>query len=60
MTRQKLMRLIPAFALAAAVAFGQTIPRPAPDFFVTLPTGKKVALSDYKGKVILLAGLLTT
>lgn len=60
MTRNKLIRLIPAFALAASAAFGQTIPRPAPEFSVTLPTGKKVALSDYKGKVIVLAGLLTT
>lgn len=54
------MRLIPAFALVAAVAFGQTTPRPAPDFSVTLPTGKKVSLSDYKGKIVILAGLLTT
>lgn len=54
--------LIPALAFlaASAVAFGQAVPRPAPDFSVMLPTGKKVTLAEYKGKVIILAGLLTT
>jgi cytochrome oxidase Cu insertion factor (SCO1/SenC/PrrC family) len=46
--------------LTAAALFGQDVPRPAPAFSVTLPSGKAVSLTDYKGKVILLAGLLTT
>ncbi len=52
--------LFPVLMLTAAALFGQTVPRPAPEFSVLLPTGKKVSLTDYKGKVILLAGLLTT
>ena len=46
--------------LSAATLVGQEIPRPAPPFSVQLPTGKSASLADYKGKVILLAGLLTT
>lgn len=52
-------RLILAL-LAAVALLGQDIPRPAPPFSVTLPDGRAASLSDYKGKVVLLAGLLTT
>jgi hypothetical protein len=52
-------KLALSLVLTAAL-FGQTIPRPAPEFSVLLPTGKKISLTDYKGKVILLTGLLTT
>jgi hypothetical protein len=46
--------------LAASQLPGQELPRPAPPFSVQLPTGKAVSLTDYKGKVIVLAGLLST
>ena len=55
---KKLILLLPL--LTAAALPGQELPRPAPPFSVHLPTGKAVTLSDYKGKVIVLAGLLTT
>lgn len=47
-----------AFGFAAAQ--GQTIPRPAPPFSIDLVTGKKIWLTDYKGKVVVFAGVLTT
>jgi hypothetical protein len=46
--------------LPAATLMGQVVPRPAPEFSVLLPTGKKAALTDYKGKVVVLVGILTT
>jgi cytochrome oxidase Cu insertion factor (SCO1/SenC/PrrC family) len=46
--------------LTGAALMGQEIPRPAAPFSLTLPDGRAVSLSDYKGKVVLLAGLLTT
>ena len=55
---KRLILLLPLFT--AAALNGQDIPRPAPAFSVMLPSGKAVSLSDYKGKVILLSGLLTT
>ena len=55
---KRLILLLPL--LTAAAIPGQEIPRPAPPFSVQLPTGKAVSLTDYKGKVVLLAGLLTT
>lgn len=47
-------------ALAGMIAQGQTIPRPAPPFSIDLVTGKKIWLTDYKGKVVVFAGVLTT
>lgn len=55
---KRLILLLPL--LTAAVLTGQEVPRPATPFSVMLPSGKAVSLSDYKGKVILLSGLLTT
>jgi peroxiredoxin len=49
-----------AFAVMTFVAQGQTIPRPAPPFSIDLVTGKKIWLTDYKGKVVVFAGVLTT
>ena len=51
--------LIPALAAASSL-FAQTTPRVAPDISILLPSGKKVSIDDYRGKVVLLAGLVTT
>jgi len=60
----KMNRLAAAAAslmlMPGALMMGQVVPRPAPEFSVLLPTGKKVALTDYKGKVVVLVGILTT
>ena len=51
--------LIPAL-VAASSLFAQTLPRVAPELSVLLTSGKKISIDDYRGKVILVAGLLTT
>jgi len=52
-------------ALAATVmllgpAFGQEIPRPAPDYTIHLSDGGQVQTGQYTGKVVLLAFMATT
>lgn len=47
-------------ALGALPLGAQDVPRPAPDFEVMLPEGRRVKLSDYKGKVVAFAGVVTT
>ena len=46
--------------LAVSQLRRQELPRLAPPFSVQLPSGKAASLADYKGKVIILAGLLST
>jgi hypothetical protein len=45
--------------LLASAAFAVNLPRPAGDVTIRLPFGQKL-LSEYKGKVIVLAFILTT
>jgi len=45
-------------SLAAATA--QQLPRKAPDWMIGTTDGKSIALSQYKGKAVLLAFILTT
>lgn len=44
----------------AAVAMAADVPRPSPDFAVMLNGGQQMPLSQYKGKVCVLAFILTT
>jgi peroxiredoxin len=47
--------------LSASAAFAaQTVPRPSPEFVINYPGGKQALLSQYKGKVVLLAVIFTT
>ncbi len=55
MKRRHLLAALGALPLAAA-----DVPRPSPDFEVTLLSGQKVKLSQYKGKVVAFACVLTT
>ena len=55
MKRRHLLAALGALPLAAA-----EVPRPAPEFEVALPDGRKAKLSDYKGKVLAFACVLTT
>lgn len=41
-------------------AFAATVPRPAPDFSFSLPTGQTISLADYRGKVVVVEILMTT
>ena len=56
------VRAIAAFlGLSLCALFAeQTVPRPSPEFVITYPGGKQALLSQYKGKVVLLAFIFTT
>jgi peroxiredoxin len=49
-----------AGSLWPAVLPAAEIPRAAPDLAIPLPNGKQVKISDYRGKVLCLAFILTT
>ncbi len=53
-------RIILLLAAAALLATGAQLPRKAPDFSINMNGGKTVRLSDYKGKAVVLAFILTT
>jgi hypothetical protein len=57
-----IMRLchVLAFTLVAGLAFAQQVPRPAREFAISMNSGSQVLLSQYSGKVIVLAFLYTT
>ena len=42
------------------MAFAQEIPRPAPEFVINMPNGSQVLLSQFNGKIVLLALLGAT
>jgi peroxiredoxin len=46
--------------LAAAIAGAAEVPRPSPDFAVNMVGGQQIPVSRYKGKVCVLAFILTT
>ena len=47
-------------SLAAAMAVAAEIPRPSPDFAINMNGGQQIDVSQYKGKVCVLAFILTT
>ncbi len=53
-------RALPLLLCLASLAPGATIPRPAPDFAVDLTDGSQIRLSQYRGKVVVMAFILTT
>ncbi|MFN0103447.1 MAG: hypothetical protein ACKV2U_15320 [Bryobacteraceae bacterium] len=58
---RKLFLTASAGALFGASAlWGQVIPRPAGELALQLPTGNKIMLSQFKGKGVVLAMMLTT
>lgn len=46
--------------LAGLAAYGQTVPRPAGEFAIKMPNGQTTLLSQYAGKVVVLAFISTT
>ena len=54
------LRTISVLALFAAAISAAPLPRQAADFTATLPGGKQLRLSDYRGKVICLEFIFTT
>jgi hypothetical protein len=57
---KKLLLLSALAACLGVSAVGAEIPRPAPDLTIPLPGGKQVKLADYRGKVLIVAFILTT
>jgi hypothetical protein len=55
MTRRTMLTALGGMPLMAA-----DLPRTAPEFEVALTNGRKLKISDYKGKVLVFAGILTT
>lgn len=49
-----------AWCWLAASAYGASVPRPAPDFKINLDARTQISLSQYKGKVVALAFVLTS
>jgi peroxiredoxin len=47
-------------ALSALALQAATIPRPAPDFTIVMKGAKPIQVSQYRGKVVILAFILTT
>jgi len=43
-----------------AVSIAQEVPRPAGEFVISMNDGSQVLLSQYSGKVVLLAFMFTT
>jgi peroxiredoxin len=56
------LRTFVCFAIASStwVANGADVPRPSPDFAINIIDGPQIKVSDYKGKVCVLAFILTT
>ena len=52
-------KLCVVFWLLASLAAGATVPRPSPDFAISLTDGKQIHPSQYQGKVVVLAFILT-
>jgi peroxiredoxin len=51
--------LFSAIALLAPLAHAADLPRPAPDLAINLGQGKQLKLSQYKGKIVVVAFILT-
>jgi cytochrome oxidase Cu insertion factor (SCO1/SenC/PrrC family) len=60
MPNRALFRTLAVVSLAAAVASAADVPRPSPDFEIGMNSGEPIRISQYKGKVCVLAFILTT
>jgi thiol-disulfide isomerase/thioredoxin len=52
--------LLGALTLSALSLTAAQVPRPAPEYAITLPNGQHELLTKHKGKVVMLAFILTT
>ena len=55
-----MLRRVLLVLLAASCALAQHLPRKAPEWKIDAPGGKPIALSQYTGKAVLLAFILTS
>jgi thiol-disulfide isomerase/thioredoxin len=59
-TRKASAWLLCCLLAITALASGATIPRKSPEFAITMMDGKQLLMSQYHGKVVVLACILTT
>ncbi len=57
---RRIATLIAVSGILLTQAFAQEVPRPAPEFVINMPNGSQVLLSQFNGKIVLLAFMLTT
>ena len=55
----RLITALTLLALAAASVHAAQLPRPSPDFAINLGPGKQARISQYKGKTVVVAFILT-
>ena len=55
----RVMAALTLLAMAAAAARAAQLPRPSPDFAINLGQGKQIHISQYKGKTLVVAFILT-
>src|ERR1022692_1392114 len=55
----RLPTLLALLAMAGAPARAAQLPRPSPDFAINLSPGKQIHISQYKGKTVVVAFILT-
>ncbi len=56
---RRLLTFLLALGVGGATVSGSTVPRPAPEYAIKLPTGQQLLLSSYRGKVVALLFVLT-
>jgi peroxiredoxin len=59
MCKPRLFVILASVAWAAAAARADQVPRPSPDFAIKMLDGKPISVSQYRGKVVALAFILT-
>ncbi len=59
MWKRRLFAVLAGISLGAAVAVATDLPRPSPDFTIKTLDSKPLSVSQYKGKVVALAFILT-
>ena len=55
----RVIAVLTLLAMAAAAARAAQLPRPSPDFAINLGQGKQIHISQYKGKTLVVAFILT-
>jgi peroxiredoxin len=59
MPKSRIFRMLVCVSLLAGLAGAAQVPRQAPEFTIHLTGGKQIQLSQYRGKVVALAFILT-
>lgn len=60
MSKNSLFRVLGCLSLFAGLGIAADVPRPSPEFAISMMGGKQILVSQYRGKVVALAFILTT